>query len=194
MKIALIGATGFVGSAILKEALDRGHEVAAIVRHTEKLQPHPKLHSQKGDIYNASATRSPFPGWIPRSLKRKSGRKGMPLVPAHIRMLGTVLSKEERTSIRQKLRMKLGKFAGSIERVSIRVKDVNGPRGGIDHVCRIKVVLNGLPSVVYEAQDASLNAAIGRALAGTERAVRRSLQRRRMKPIKVGARSRARLS
>jgi putative NADH-flavin reductase len=53
MKIALIGATGFVGSAILKEALDRGHEVTAIVRHPEKLQPHPKLQPQKGDAYNA---------------------------------------------------------------------------------------------------------------------------------------------
>ena len=53
MKIVLIGATGFVGSAILKEALDRGHEVTAIVRHPEKLQLHAKLHSQKGDVYNA---------------------------------------------------------------------------------------------------------------------------------------------
>lgn len=52
MKIALIGATGFVGSAILKEALDRGHEVTAIVRHPEKLTPHPKLHPHKGDVYN----------------------------------------------------------------------------------------------------------------------------------------------
>lgn len=52
MKIALIGATGFVGSAILKEALDRGHEVTAIVRHPEKLTAHPKLHAQKGDVYN----------------------------------------------------------------------------------------------------------------------------------------------
>ena len=52
MKIAVIGATGFVGSAIVKEALDRGHEVTAIVRHPEKLQPHPKLHPQKGDVYN----------------------------------------------------------------------------------------------------------------------------------------------
>ena len=52
MKLALIGATGFVGSAILKEALDRGHEVTAIVRHPEKLTPHPKLHPQKGDVYN----------------------------------------------------------------------------------------------------------------------------------------------
>ena len=52
MKIALIGATGFVGSAILKEALDRGHEVTAIVRHPEKLRSHPKLRPRKGDVYN----------------------------------------------------------------------------------------------------------------------------------------------
>ena len=38
MKIALIGATGFVGSAILREALDRGHTVKAIVRNPEKLK------------------------------------------------------------------------------------------------------------------------------------------------------------
>jgi uncharacterized protein len=36
-KIVLIGASGFVGSAILKEALDRGHEVKAVVRHPEKI-------------------------------------------------------------------------------------------------------------------------------------------------------------
>jgi len=37
MKIALIGATGFVGSAILKEALNRGQQVTAVLRHPEKL-------------------------------------------------------------------------------------------------------------------------------------------------------------
>lgn len=37
MKIALIGATGFVGSAILKEALAQGLEVTAIARHPEKI-------------------------------------------------------------------------------------------------------------------------------------------------------------
>ncbi len=75
MKIALIGATGFVGSAILKEALDRGHEVTAIVRHPEKLTTHPKLHAEKGDVYNENevarlvaghdAVISAFnPGWM----------------------------------------------------------------------------------------------------------------------------------
>ena len=38
MKIALIGATGFVGSALLKEALSRGHQVTAISRNPDKIE------------------------------------------------------------------------------------------------------------------------------------------------------------
>jgi uncharacterized protein len=52
MKIAVIGATGFVGSAILHEALQRGHEVTAIVRDPAKLKPNLKLHPQKADVQN----------------------------------------------------------------------------------------------------------------------------------------------
>jgi putative NADH-flavin reductase len=37
MKIALIGATGFVGSKLLAEALSRGHEVTAISRDSAKI-------------------------------------------------------------------------------------------------------------------------------------------------------------
>lgn len=36
-KIVLIGASGFIGSVILKEALERGHMVKAIVRNPEKI-------------------------------------------------------------------------------------------------------------------------------------------------------------
>lgn len=50
MKIALIGATGFVGSAILKEALDRGHEVTAIARHPKKIISKNNLTIVKGDV------------------------------------------------------------------------------------------------------------------------------------------------
>ena len=52
MNIALIGASGFVGAAILQEALNRGHEVTAIARNPEKLPAHQKLHARKGDVYN----------------------------------------------------------------------------------------------------------------------------------------------
>ena len=51
MKIVVIGATGFVGAAILQEALNRGHEVTAIVRNPKKLPAHRKLHAQQGDVY-----------------------------------------------------------------------------------------------------------------------------------------------
>lgn len=51
MKVALIGASGFVGSAILKEALDRGHAVTAIVRNPENITiQHDHLNIIKADI------------------------------------------------------------------------------------------------------------------------------------------------
>ena len=37
MKIALIGASGYVGSALLAEALNRGHEVTALVTQPQKV-------------------------------------------------------------------------------------------------------------------------------------------------------------
>ena len=49
MKIAIIGASGFVGSRILSEALNRGHEVTAIVTKPDKLPAAPKLRSLEGD-------------------------------------------------------------------------------------------------------------------------------------------------
>ena len=38
--VVLIGATGFVGSAILSELLNRGHKVTAVVRNASKLPKH----------------------------------------------------------------------------------------------------------------------------------------------------------
>ena len=55
MKVALLGATGFVGSALLKEALDRGHVVTAIVRHPEKLEKREGLTAKASDVYNTAS-------------------------------------------------------------------------------------------------------------------------------------------
>jgi hypothetical protein len=50
-KIVLIGASGFVGSAVLKEALDRGHKVLGVVRHPEKIKTlHKNLIVKQGDV------------------------------------------------------------------------------------------------------------------------------------------------
>ncbi|MFS0575684.1 SDR family oxidoreductase [Sporosarcina sp. 179-K 3D1 HS] len=50
MKIALFGATGRVGSEVLRLALADGHEVTALVRSPEKLAPHERLQVNEGDV------------------------------------------------------------------------------------------------------------------------------------------------
>jgi ribosome-associated translation inhibitor RaiA len=140
--------------------------------------------SGRGGAVKTSNRRAPLPAAVPRPIKRTSGRTDAVRTPAHIRVSGLELGEADRTLIRKKLGTKLGKFTTSIERVTVRVTDANGPRGGVDHVCNVKVVLSGLPSVVVERRDASPHAAIDLALRAAEQAVQRSLGRRRMKPLR----------
>jgi uncharacterized protein len=50
MKIALIGATGFIGSKLLDEALARQHQVSALVGHPEKLAARANLTAVGTDV------------------------------------------------------------------------------------------------------------------------------------------------
>lgn len=52
MTIALIGATGFIGSRILTELVSRGHAVTAIVRNPEKVPALTGVKAVKGDIFD----------------------------------------------------------------------------------------------------------------------------------------------
>jgi len=53
MKIALIGATGFVGAAVLAELLQRDHQVTALVRNPAKLDQRPMLDARALDANDA---------------------------------------------------------------------------------------------------------------------------------------------
>ena len=55
MKIALYGATGHAGSRILKELLDRGHAVTAVVRNPARLAAQPGLTVVQGDVNSPEA-------------------------------------------------------------------------------------------------------------------------------------------
>ena len=56
MHIALLGATGFVGAALLAEALARGHRVTAVVRNPAALTtPHDLLTVVQGDVNQPAA-------------------------------------------------------------------------------------------------------------------------------------------
>ena len=62
MKIALIGATGFVGSALLKELLARGHSVRALLRDPAKLAAQPGLELHPADATEAEAVATAVQG------------------------------------------------------------------------------------------------------------------------------------
>lgn len=55
MNVVLLGATGFVGSALLQEALNRGHRVTAIVRDSGTLGKHDSLIARRGDVYDTAS-------------------------------------------------------------------------------------------------------------------------------------------
>ena len=55
MNIALIGATGFVGAAVLSTLLQRGHQVTALVRDPSRLAPQAGLTVKVADAYELEA-------------------------------------------------------------------------------------------------------------------------------------------
>ncbi len=62
MKVALIGATGFVGTALLEELLARGHDVTALVRDPAKLAARPHLQVVKADVQDAAQVQAGVAG------------------------------------------------------------------------------------------------------------------------------------
>src|SRR5579863_7737696 len=55
MRVVLYGATGMIGSRILKELLSRGHTVTAVLRDPAKLPAQPNVVVEKGDILDADS-------------------------------------------------------------------------------------------------------------------------------------------
>ena len=70
------------------------------------------------------------------------------------------------------------KFERHIQSITISVQDANGPRGGVDKICRIVVRLKRLQEVVVTSENESLASAITEALNRTSRSVNRKLSRR----------------
>jgi hypothetical protein len=78
---------------------------------------------------------------------------------------------------RELLGRRLGRFATHIERATVRFKDVNGPRGGVDTLCRIQLTVSHRPTVLVENRAVDAEAALKRSATAAANAMGRSVGR-----------------
>ena len=93
MKVAIIGATGFVGRRVVDEALARGIQVTAIARQKKELPEHANLTVALGDVADTAwragqlrgqdAVISAYnPGWGEDNLYEKTARGAQQILTA----------------------------------------------------------------------------------------------------------------
>ena len=99
-----------------------------------------------------------------------------------IQSQGFALTHALREYTERRLQFALTRVGDRIRRVTVRLFDVNGPRGGPDKCCRVRVMLNGLAAVVIEDVEADLYRAIDRAADRIGRTVTRRMAHRRLRP------------
>lgn len=95
----------------------------------------------------------------------------------HIQARDFDLSDSLNAYARQRVRGAMTCFDDHIRRVVMRLSDINGPRGGADKRCHLRVVLAGLPEVVIEDIEADLYVAIDRATDRASRTLARRIDR-----------------
>lgn len=94
------------------------------------------------------------------------------------------LDQETSTNMERRLRFALGRFGDSINRVTVRLTDLNGPKGGIDKECLIVVKLQKGGEVIVQGSGMDCSATLNYCADRIGRAVDRELSRNRKAPIR----------
>lgn len=81
--------------------------------------------------------------------------------------------------LHRRLHFALDRLSDSIQRVVVRLSDINGHRGGIDKRCQLQVQLQGMPDVLIEDVQPDLYLAITRSVERAARTVTRRIARAR---------------
>lgn len=78
--------------------------------------------------------------------------------------------------VRRRLEFALGRFSSRVRSLSVRLKDLNGPRGGQDKQCQLDVrLLHPRRVIIIEDVDAEIETAISRAADRAARAIARAI-------------------
>lgn len=94
------------------------------------------------------------------------------------RAKGINLDPALRSRVERRVEYALGSLAAVVRRVEVLLADDNGPRGGNDQRCRIRIHLDGLPPVLVTDVQSDMGVAIDRAAGRAGRTLARLLGRR----------------
>jgi ribosome-associated translation inhibitor RaiA len=94
-----------------------------------------------------------------------------------IRGIGIPPTEALAAHIERRIAFSLSRFSARLERIVVRLSDLNGPKGGSDKVCRMGFTVKGLEPESVEARDADLYLAVDQAAAKAGRRVARMLER-----------------
>lgn len=96
-----------------------------------------------------------------------------------IQALNFSLTSALKHHIRRRLGFALSSISEQMRHVTIRLSDINGPRGGKDKLCHVHIALNGVSDVVIEDTETDMYNAINRAIDRAGRTVSRRVGRQR---------------
>jgi hypothetical protein len=122
--------------------------------------------------------KQPLPAAVGKHAKRFAGTTDAAHTPLNMRAHGVSLDPSLEDYVRERAGRKLGKFAAHIDRVTIRFEDENGPKGGVDIDCKIKLAMRAAPTVLVMETSTHPRDAFDVALDAAEQAVRRGLDKR----------------
>jgi hypothetical protein len=118
-----------------------------------------------------------FTAKTPKQGKPTRGRTGTRQTPLSIRG-DPRMDADAARQARTKVTRALGSMAPRIERITIRFEDVNGPRQGVDTLCRIKAVVSGEGSLVVQEKGKNPTHALALATPRMKRSLRQLFDRR----------------
>lgn len=96
-----------------------------------------------------------------------------------VQALGFELTPALRKHTERRLQFALDRADSHVVRLWVRLSDLNGPRGGEDKRCHLRIALTGPPQVLIEDTEADLYVAIDRAADRAGRTVARRIERLR---------------
>lgn len=96
------------------------------------------------------------------------------------------LEAEQRLHIERRLGFALARLRTHVTEVEVQLRDLNGPRGGLDKRCRVIVHLERGPAVIVEDVDSDLRGLVDRSVDRAARAAHKRVAlgtlRRRLLP------------